>query len=238
MRFKILFTVSFLIISVTSNSQSQNTSSQLEKFSYPFYVKLKNGIIGKATCFFIKHNNISYFVSAKHCFIDPVSNLQRDISFVSIFLNPNNLNEKGWEFSLENKKMLFTCFNFDTTNCADLVVIALDTENITINYVDIKTVINIKDTISKRPLFIVGYPYDTLNIKETKIAIWRGMNSFFYTNEPSSFGASGSPVFIETSKKKYIFIGIYTGRDKGNDYGEVIKAGLLTSLLSRQKTSQ
>jgi hypothetical protein len=74
MLLKILFTISFFIISVKSNSQSKNTNSQLEKFSYPFYVKLKNGIISTATGFLFRDNNISYFISAKHSFVDPISN--------------------------------------------------------------------------------------------------------------------------------------------------------------------
>jgi hypothetical protein len=61
--------------------------------------------------------------------------------------------------------MRFSCFN--TTSCEDLILIALDIQDRIVNYVDIETIINIKNTISKRPVFIVGYPHDTLNIKKS-----------------------------------------------------------------------
>ena len=185
--------------------------------------------------FFIKYSNKSFFVTAKHVLIDPKTNKQRPLKFMSIYLNPNNHKELGWEFTFSDKTLLLSAFS--QTEFADIVAFQINTIGKSINFVNIKDTFRLKDTLSKKPVYIVGYPHDSLKIVKTKIKKWQGRSSEFYTETPSSFGASGSPVFIISSKNRVIFMGVYTGRNPATNNGSVVKAGLLTNLLNIMKDS-
>lgn len=227
---KILLTALLLLL-LTAKATSQTAFlTELSRYAYPMYVITNSGEIIEASCFWVKYDSTTFLVTAAHVLFDGDSRM--NIQGVSVYLNPHDKNELGWEFNLNDKVILHR--RFFNGELLDVVAVPLNASQKNINYVDIDTIEYRNEPNIGKSVYIVGYPEDSLKIVSTKIAKWVAEEAYYQTERPSKHGASGCPVFIEVGNKRR-FAGIYVSRNILTDQGIVVKPDLLISILKSYK---
>jgi V8-like Glu-specific endopeptidase len=220
----------FLILFLATKTCGQKEfAKKIDNYCYPLYV-YEFDKIGMGSCFFVKYDSASYLITAAHNFIR--GGKVKQIQGISVFINPSNKGEKGWEIS--PKDLFILNSHYPTGELVDVVAIPLDATQKRINYVDIGKESDVIDTTNGSKVSIAGYPSDSFEIVTTKIAMWGGMGPIFFTEKPSNGGASGGPVFV-TKRAHEQFAGVYVGRRTDTNRGIVIKAGLLFEILKSHK---
>lgn len=179
--------------------------------------------------FFIEHRGQTYFVTANHLFTDPVIKIERNIKALSIYTNPDNWNEKGWEILRKDFKIIPVCFD---GYCYDIALIPLIIPlSRKVNYVDIGFFDNQNFYMEIEEIYISGYPHQQFDLVKTKPVDMNNGGDMFFTEDPSTFGASGAPVFAKGAKGEIFLSGVYSGRDTRNNRGQISKIGILRKFL-------
>jgi V8-like Glu-specific endopeptidase len=204
----------------------------IKESSYPIAF-VADGKYAGGSGFFIKSRDQTYFVTANHLFSDPISKAERNIKGISIYTNPDNWDEIGWEISGKEFKAIPVCVD---GNCYDIALIPLNIPSSrNINYVDISFFENQDFYIDIEEIYISGYPHQQFDLIKTKPVDMNNGGDMFYTKDPSTFGASGAPVFAKGSKGEIFLSGIYSGRDTRNNRGQISKVGILIKFLMLMK---
>jgi hypothetical protein len=229
MRFR-LFICLFLSFSLQIQGQKQDLKAEMSNHVYPLYLANDSMLIAIASCFFVKYDTHYYAITAAHALINIKTGLKQNIKYMSIYLDPNNRTALGWEMLF--KDVSYYVNRFPSGDFIDIVAIPLDITGKKIKYIDMNVNSELSDTARGKTVYIVGYPSDSLKIVSAKIEQWGGTTASYAISKPSSFGASGCPVFLDNVQKKLRFGGVYVGRYKETNKGVVIKPGVLISLLN------
>src|SRR5690606_14513653 len=126
-----------------------------KSLSYPIALLIDNQIVS-GSCFFIRFGDQEYLVTANHLFTDPVSGVERNVKAISIYTNPDNWDEIGWEILFGAIDIIPVCID---TKCYDIALIPVSPPTrYSINYVDIDFLLDSNHSIPVSEIYITGYP--------------------------------------------------------------------------------